>query len=148
MHKIKEYMSKIIENGKVDDMEKIEEYFYKLMCKVHTTDSEMATWIKEELKEMAYGKIITEECAKNWVHSMKDYGQHWSIEETTSAMETMNYNCDKIEFYVVANMIYNDYYNVVKDNEQIALTMAYDWLNDVDAIENKLYEYHKYIVKK
>lgn len=148
MHKIKEYMHKIVDNGKVEDMYAIEEYFYKLMCKVHMTDSEMTSYIKSELKELAYGKTIDEECAKEWVYSMKDHGQHWSMEETTSAMESMGYNCDKIDFYVTANMIYNDYYNVVKDNEELALTMAHDWLSDDDAVENKLYEYHKHIVKR
>ena len=53
----------------------------------------------------------------------------------------------KIDFYVVANMIYNDYFDLVRDNEELALKMAKDWLSDEDAKENKLYCYWKHIAK-
>ena len=99
------------------------------------------------LYEMAYGKKLTEEKAMNWVRSMKPKGEHWSMEETTSAMTSLGYECDKLEYYVVANMMYNDYYNIVRENEELALKLAYDWLSDADAIDNKLYEYWKHIAK-
>ena len=36
----------------------------------------------------------------------------------------------------------------IKDDEELALKMAYDWLDDADSVENKLYEYWKYIAKR
>ena len=86
--------------------------------------------------------------AEEWVSNMKPKHEHWTIEETTNAMQKMGYSCDKIEFYVVANMTYNDYYNIVKDDEELALRLAYDWIKDEDAKDNKLYEYWKHIIKK
>ena len=86
--------------------------------------------------------------AKKWVKDMQPAGQHWTMEETTGAMQSLNYNVNPIDFYVVANMMYNDYYNLVKEDEELALKLAYDWLNDEDAIEDKLYCYWKNIVKK
>ncbi len=148
MHKIKTYMDKIIENGKHEDMEQIEEYFYKLMCKVHMVDPDMTKWIKEDLKEMAYGKVITEEMAHEWVYSMKPCGQYWTMEETNNAMKSLGYNLDPIHFYIVANMQFNDQHNLVKDNEELALKMAYNWLKDTDAVKDKLYEYYKHIIAK
>ena len=45
-------------------------------------------------------------------------------------------------------MTYNDYYNIVKDDEELALKFAYDWIKDEDAKDNKLYEYWKHVIKK
>ena len=71
---------------------------------------------KMELYEIAYGKKISEEMGKKWVKEMKPEGEHWTIEQTTEAMQKMGYNFDAIDFYVVANMMYNDYNDMVKDN--------------------------------
>ena len=86
--------------------------------------------------------------AEEWVRNMKPKGQHWTMEETTNAMHELGYSLNPIEFYVVANMMYNDYYNLVDTNEELALQLAEDWLDDKDSIEEKLYDYWKYIAKK
>ena len=97
---------------------------------------------------MANGKVLTEEMAYKWVENMKPKGEHWTIEETTNAMKEMGYNLNSMDFYVVANMMYNDYYDLVKDNEELALKMAYMWLNDEDSVKDKLYEYYKYVAEE
>lgn len=91
---------------------------------------------------------ISDQMAYDWVHNMKPEHEHWTLDDTTSAMRKMGYNCDRLEFYVVANMMYNDFYDVVKDNQELALSMAYLWLNDEDAKEGKLYNYYKNIPKR
>ena len=97
---------------------------------------------------MAYGKKISEEMADKWVKEMQPVGLHWTMEETTNAMSSLGYNFDKVDYFVVANMMYNDYYDLVKDDETLALKLAKDWLDDVDAKKDKLYCYWKHIVKK
>ena len=102
---------------------------------------------KSELYELAYGKKLTEDMAKKWVEEMKPVGQHWTMEETTNAMGSLGYGFDTIDFYVVANMMYNDYNDLTKEDESLALKLAKDWLEDVDAKDNKLYCYWKHIIK-
>jgi hypothetical protein len=63
-------------------------------------------------------------------------------------MQGLGYACDKLEYWVVSNMMYNDYYNLVKDDEKLALQLAKDWLDDEDSVKCKLYEYWKHIVQK
>ena len=63
-------------------------------------------------------------------------------------MQTLGYNIDMVDFYVVANMMMNDYNDLLEEDEELALRMAYDWLNDEDAKDNKLYCYWKHIIKK
>ena len=142
MHKI--YM-KDIDFAK--HKEKLEDIIDMLMCEVKEDEPKLYKHIEGELYETAYGKVINEEMAHHWVKSMKPVGMHWTMEETTNAMKSLGYNCDTLEFYVVANMMYNDYYNLVKDDEMMALKLAYAWLKDEDSKDHKLYRYWKNIIK-
>ena len=42
--------------------------------------------------------------------------------------------------------MYNDYFDLTKEDETLALRLAKDWLDDEDAKKDKLYCYWKYIV--
>lgn len=119
-----------------------------LMCEIKDEEPQLYRHIECELYEDAYGKIVNEEMAEKWVHAMKPAGLHWTIEETTNAMRNLGYSCDPTEFFVVSNMMYNDYYSIVKENEELALQLAKDWLKDADSKEDKLYNYWKHIIKK
>ena len=145
---IKKYIEKIIENRNVEDMEKLGEILSEIIYFMKENHQEIYEKYKIELYEMAFGKKISEEMAENWVKSMKPVGLHWTIEETTNAMQSLGYNMNRVDFFVVANMMYNDYFDIVKEDEEIALRLARDWLNDVDSIDDKLYCYWKNIVKK
>ena len=119
-----------------------------LICNAKETDRELYNHIESLLYEMAYGKKINKEMADEWVRNMKPRGQHWTMDETTSARHSLGYGLDEVDFYVVSNMMFNDYFDLVKDNENMALEMAEDWLKDEDSKDYKLYEYWKYIAKK
>lgn len=147
MH-IKEYLDKIIEKGKTEDMIELSEMLDKAIHKVKECDPEWFEKKRMKLYEMAYGKTLNEEMAKEWVKSMEPAGMHWTIEETTDGMNSMEYNFNKQDFFVVANMMYNDYYNLVKEDESLALKLAKDWLDDKDAKPDKLYCYWKYIIQR
>ena len=119
-----------------------------LMCEVRETEPELYKHIECTLYEDAYGKKISEEMAHEWVRSMQPVGMHWKHEETMEAMRNLGYNLNPTEFFVVANMMYNDYFNLVREDEMLALKLAKDWLEDTDAKEHKLYEYWKHIIKR
>ena len=144
---IRKYIEKIGENRNVNDMEKLGDMLAEIIYETKDSHPDIYSKYKLELYEMAYGKKVSEEMAEKWVKEMKPAGLHWTMEETTSAMQSLGYNFDKVDFYVVANMMYNDYFDLVKDNEEMALKLAKDWLDDEDATSNKLYCYWKYIVK-
>lgn len=146
--KIRDYINKIIINGKQDDMEELSDMLDDLICDLKEQKPKLYKKYKDELYEMANGKILTEEMAFNWVENMKPKGEHWTFEEISSVNNNLGYNLKNIDFYVVANMMYNDYYDLVKDDEELALKMAYMWLNDEDSVKDKLYEYYKYIPKE
>ena len=144
---IKKYIEKIGESKEVEKMNKLGDMLEEIIEGLEETHHDLYEEYKNELYEMAYGKKVNKEMAIEWVSDMKPIGEHWSLEETTAVKESLGYDIDNIDFYVVANMMYNDYNDIVKDNEELALKLAYDWLNDIDAKENKLYCYWKHIVK-
>lgn len=131
-----------------DHKEHISDIMDMLICNARDTDKELYDHVESLLYEMAYGKVLSEEMAEKWVKNMRPRGEHWIHEETTQAMHDLGYSLDPTEFFVVANMMYNDYYELVKDNESLALELAEDWLEDEDAKECKLYEYWKHVIKK
>ena len=144
---IRKYIDKIGESKDVEKMEELGDMLEDLIVSLKDAHHEEYEEYKNELYEMAYGKKINKDMAVEWVSSMKPVGEHWTIEQTTGAKEGLGYNVDDIDFYVVSNMAYNDYNDLVKDNEELALRIANDWLNDEDATENKLYCYWKHIIK-
>lgn len=146
--KIKEYIKKILLNGNQEDIEELSDMLDEFICELKEEKPKLYKKYKTDLYEMANGKILTEEMAFNWVENMKPKGEHWTFEEISSVNNNLGYNLKNIDFYVVANMMYNDYYDLVKDDEELALKMAYMWLNDEDSVKDKLYEYYKHIPKE
>lgn len=147
MNKIKDYIRKIVDGGNREYMEELSDMLDKIICSMKEAHPKEYNKYKNELYEMANGKKITEDMAKEWVYKMNPVGEYWNIDETTNAMRQLNYNLDPVDFYTVSNMMMNDYNDLVKNDETLALKMAKDWLNDIDAVDNKLYEYYKYITK-
>lgn len=148
--KIKHYIEKIVSKGKQEDMEKLSDMLSEIIYQMKEHHYDKYKCYKMKLYEMVEGKVINEEMADEWVNSMKPIGEHWSLEETTNAMESLGYKDKEVDFYVTANMMYNDNYELVKDNDELALKLAHNWLNDVDIedLDSKLYNYKKYIVKE
>lgn len=143
MHKM--YLEKI---DILDHKEKIKEIIEMLLCDVKGSNYGLYEHINSELYEMAYGMKINEEMAIKWVESMKPIGRYWTIEETKDAMNELGYMHDYIDFFVVANMMKNDYKDLTEEDDMLALKLAHDWLNDVDSKECKLYQYWKHIIKR
>ena len=143
MHKI--YLDKIDLNGHND---KIKDILDMLICDVKERNHELYEHIENEMYEIVNGKKINKEKAEKWVEKMLPIGEYWSLDEINSTMKELGYNDDEIDFYIVANMMRNDYDDVTKDDDMLALKLAHDWLNDKDARDYKLYNYWKYVVKK
>lgn len=145
MDKINEYLDKIIATNDKKAMEEIGEMFVEMAEYIEDINKDSYKNICTRMYELAYGKTLNKEMAEEWVRKMIP-GPKWSFEETTQAMRNMGYNFNPIDFYIVSNMMYSDNYDLVKDNETLALKLAKNWLCDKDVGENKLYNYYKYVI--
>lgn len=146
--KIRSYIDKVVANGKPEEMEKLSDMLTEIIYGMKEHHHDKYEHYKMCLYELAYGKTVNDEMAEEWVKEMKPIGKHWTIEDTTNAMNSMGYSLDPIQFFTVANMMYNDHYDNVKENEELALKLAKDWLNDEDTKQDKLYCYWKHIIKR
>lgn len=93
---------------------------------------------------------FTEEHAKEWMAAIPG-GPHWTKEQTTAVMRQRGYDHRPCEFWAVMNSLYSDYgvtmarYNA--DRPEVWADLAHDWLDDVDAVPDKVGRYFRDIVK-
>lgn len=93
--------------------------------------------------------------AENWTRHMKNedgsMGAKWTFDEVKKVMQQNNVDCDPVEFYATMNMLYSDYGKVFKKHDvatmQFYVDMAKAFLDDEDAVKNKLEQYYRYVVK-
>lgn len=103
------------------------------------------------------GENITPELAKILVTdfaitdgSDRIDGEKWTIEEAESLGIKSGVNFEfisKYEWYLILNMMYSDYYIVSKMynlESDFFINLAISWFNDVDAKENKTFNYFMY----
>lgn len=146
-----DYLDIITKKGNNEDMECLEDVFNTSMEYLKRYDEEKYNKLETKMYEIAYGKVLTEDMAKEWVSSMQPMPK-WTIEETDTILKKYGINIDRICFYVVMNMLYSDMKNVLGNGDDDQSIRTYilatnDWLDDKDAGPDKLYNYHKYIVK-
>lgn len=101
----------------------------------------------------SYGRM-DEELAEEWTAMMHNAdgtkGAHWQMEQTEKVMEMRNLDCDPMEFFVAVNMMYSDYSKVARKHGVNTLDfyadMALAFLDDADAVEDKLMAYYECVV--
>lgn len=104
------------------------------------------------------GGRMTREKAEKWIRSMKNpEGKPLQIVPYSEIQRVApNYGVDgehkMVEFWVVVNMVKSDYQDVGKkyagDAVDFYAALAKDWLEDKDAVDDKLAMYKRYIVEK
>lgn len=93
--------------------------------------------------------------AEQWVARMQNTdgstGQHWSFEQAGQIMAQKKIDCDPVQFYAALNAVYSDFYTVAKkygvSNIEFFADLAKAWLDDKDAVPDKLAAYYQYVVK-
>ena len=99
---------------------------------------------------------LTKNLAVRWVASMENadgtHGGHWSMEQTEQLRKQKNIDCDAVAFYAAVNMVYSDYCKVAEkfgvNSADFCACMAKAFLDDKDAMPNKLARYYHGIAKE
>lgn len=137
---MREYIEKIVANGKQEDMECLSEILTKSLYKMKETDYDEFKKYKIKLKGMAYNYQIDDELAKEIVEDMKPLGEFWDMETIKSVIGSDIHRLE--DMYIVMNSLVNDYQNVISSDEvETYIKMAHAWLDDVDKRENKVWWY-------
>lgn len=145
---IKEYIARIIMNGKQDDMEELSEMFDEAIIKVKEKDPECYKKYKIKLMGMAFGYKFDREMVEDIVNKMSPLGEVWDIDTTTNVKRQYSIMADDNDFYIVMNSLINDYGEIIDKNDiETYARMANAFINDPDAIKNKVWEYFVRIAK-
>ena len=150
---IKEYIEKIIDNGKIEDMHKLSELLEDTMEIIKDYDKECYKDFEMKLYEMAFGKKLTDEIKIEWVKNMRPKAK-WELEEIEDIHSQYGVQMPLYSFYVIMNMLYSDMSRGIgqingQDGLERYIQCSNDWYYDEDANnteEEKLYAYWKYIV--
>lgn len=104
--------------------------------------------LMQNLKKMHHE--FTEEDAREWAKNMNPPAR-WTMEQTTAVMQQNGYNHNPCEFWVVMNMLFSDYgKTMIKNNmdkPEVWAALANDFLDDGDAVKDKVGRYWRDIVK-
>ena len=136
---MKEYLDKIVNNGKPEDMDCLGEMLITMIDDLKDTNYDKYKKYKNKIIGMAYDYTINDELAKSIVDDMKPRGEYWSKETVTNVVGNVP-NIDTI--YVVMNSLVNDYGDIISPDEvetYVKMTMA--WIDDEDGHENKAWWY-------
>lgn len=146
--KIREYIKKIGENKKIEDMEKLGDMLADIIYETKESHPEIYEKYKMCLYKMAYGEVLSEDMAKDIVHEMKPSGEHWSIDQTSEVKKQYGLNnISDVDFYTVMNMAWNDYKNVFGDDLETYVKYSKAFIEDEDAKKGKVFIYFTKIPK-
>lgn len=145
---IEEYIEKIVDNGKIEDMEELSDMLEDTMEIIKDYDEKCYKDFEMKLYKMAYGNHLNKSMAEKIVNKMRPYGMRWSYKEAEELQRQRGINdIDPIEFYVVLNSAYNDYKDLFGEDTESYIRFTIDFIKDEDAKEGKVFAYFTQIVK-
>lgn len=146
--KVREMLEVIIDRGRNEDMVKLNEMLNDLICDLKEQKPKLYKEYKKELYELAYGRTITPDKAKNIVNKMLPYGEHYNMEYADEVKDRYSIKHNISDIYLVINSLYNDYHELLEENDEMYAKMTKLWLSDSDSVEDKVYEYFCNIPKE
>lgn len=131
-----------------EDVEALADVAEMLLDNIKESEPGFYHHAESVLYEALHGKKLTKELAEEYIHCMKPYGMKWTLAQTTDVMHEYGLSLDPVDFWYAMNLKYNDDHKKFEENVKDYVDMAEMFLNDVDAVEGKAYEYATKITKK
>ena len=139
---IEEYIERIVDNGKIEDMETLSDMLEDTMEIIKDYDEKCYKEFEMKLYKMAYGSHLNKSMAQDIVNKMRPYGMRWNIEETESMQRQRGIeDIPKADFFVVINSAYNDYKDIFGEDLEGYIRFTIDFIKDEDAKPNKVFDY-------
>lgn len=131
----------------IEDKSEIEKYMNtmkKLMCKLEEQYPKLFNETIVDLEDIAYSMDI--EQARHIVRNMRPFGEHWNIEQIKDLLYTKGIVGECIHYYLVMNMVYNDYHEVAsnfghRDDVEFFFELSHAFINDEDGKPHKVERY-------
>lgn len=100
--------------------------------------------VADKMQQVAYKITLPE--AENCVKAMRPAGQHWSCKQVKEYLATKGITDRLTDYYLVMNMVYNDYQRTaqtfgLQSDVEFYFSLARDFIEDVDAKPFKIERY-------
>lgn len=134
-------------HGKEDSKEKLHEAMGALddaVERLKKTQPDAYSHLMDTLEDIAYS--ISHDEAELIVRRMVPKGQNWSYSAIQDFLARKGVTTKICEWYLVMNMVYNDYYNTAKlyglqNDVEFYYNLAKDFITDPDAAPHKVQKY-------
>lgn len=145
MREYKDIMAILTESK--DDFKEMAEYgivMEHLMGKLEAHSPMLFKETMDRLEDIAYD--IPLEKAKEIVRKMRPFGEHWNYETVKHYVEGKDVLGQCVYYYLVMNMMYNDYYDVATNfghqaDTEFYFELAHAFINDEDGKKHKVERY-------
>ena len=145
MNSFKEIVFKYGRDGKTEVMEELTEIIDEFVEDIREHEEEKADEFIL-MVDLLLNPHFSKETSKYAVSKLKNkdgsIGEHWNKETTDRVLEEKGYDFNYCDWYYVLNMIYSDYYKSGRSDDTY-IELAYDFLEDKDAPEDKAKRYYK-----
>lgn len=137
---------------KIEEKGKIEEMINTLIPMFEKLPSDARQYVYKHLECIAYTFSLDEAKAK--VIHMTPYGEYWSYEKVVEFVKTKGVEPkDFIHYYLVMNMMYNDYYQTaeafgLRNNVDFYFWLAKNFIDDPDGVDFKVEKYFSMQLKR
>ena len=139
---IEKCIKKIVNNGRVEDMEELSEILEESIHHLKQCDTNLYKKLEMRLYKMAYGSKLSLDMAEEIVSNMRPYHTRWNYDETRDIQDQYGVNnIDSIDFFVVLNSAYNDYRDLFNENLENYIKFTIDFIEDEDAKQDKVFLY-------
>lgn len=141
MGKYCELMTKLLDKGVEDEIWTISE---DMLNKLSRKDPTLYSSYIDQLEQLAYR--IPKEEAERIVRAMRPKGQYWTYTQIVDLVKPKGVTGDWTNWYLVMNMMYNDYCNTAKmyglqNDVDFFYHLAKDFIEDPDAKPMKVEKY-------
>lgn len=134
-------MTKILDKGVDDEVWTVSE---DMLNKLSRKDPALYNEFIEQLEHLAYR--IPKDEAEQIVRNMRPKGQYWTYSQVMDLVKSKGITGDWINWYLVMNMVYNDFCGTAKaygmqNDTEFYYHLAKDFMEDPDAKPMKVEKY-------
>lgn len=104
----RKYIDMIINSSDNQKMRELENVLTDTISYIKNNNNDIYNKIECDLYEIAEGKILTEEKAKEWVSRMTPKSK-WTMNDIQNIINQYNSSLSIIPAYVIMNMLYSDF---------------------------------------
>lgn len=145
MNRYEEVMEHLYEcNDRLEDMIEYKVVMKDLAHRLEKYYPDVYNDFVEKLEKVVYE--ISLEKATEIVHNMKPFGEHWTYDNVKNYVESKGIYRHYVNYYLVMNAMFNDYYDVATNfGHQTDTEFYYEltnaFINDVDGKKLKVEKY-------